>query len=109
MPASASPDPHRLMPVSSRNRLYRRARLASLVTRRGLHRLRTRLLLFSGWIWVAAGSLVGFEMLEILLGGLIAVPEALPIVLLALAFAWYFRRGILRLWRRMSHRNARRR
>jgi hypothetical protein len=48
-------------------------------------------------------------MLEILLGGLIAVPEALPIVLLALAFAWYFRRGILRLWRRMSHRNARRR
>ncbi|GAB3807018.1 hypothetical protein GCM10028798_30790 [Humibacter antri] len=55
------------------------------------------LALFSGWVWVAAGSLVGFEVLELLLGGLIAVPEALPIVLLALAIVWYFRRGIRRL------------
>ncbi|HVX06573.1 hypothetical protein [Humibacter sp.] len=77
-------------------------RLAFAVFRRDVNRTRSRLLLFSGWVWVAAGSLVGFEMLEILVGGLIAVPEVLPVVLIALAFAWYFRRGIRRMWWRAS-------
>lgn len=92
------------MPISSsaradapRRRLPRRARLVLLVARRQVHRTHLRLALFSGWVWVAAGSLVGFEALELLLGGLLAVPEALPIVLLALALVWYFRRGIRRL------------
>ena len=87
-----------------RRGLARRLRLAILLAGRLAHRTHLRLALFSGWVWVAAGSLIGFEALEILLGGLIAVPEALPIVLLALAVVWYFRRGIRRLLARIVDR-----
>ena len=57
---------------------------------------------------MAAASLVGFEVLEILLGTMIAVPEALPIVLLALAAVWYFRRGLRRAWGGLTSRRRHR-
>jgi len=66
-----------------------------------------RLTLFSGWTWVAAGSLVGFEMLDIVLGGLLLAPELLPVAILLLAGIWYFRRGLRRLWTRLRARMAR--
>lgn len=94
MPVSSSARAHTSI---SRHRLPRRLRLAILLARRLAYRTHLHLALFSGWVWVAAGSLVGFEALELLLGGLFAVPEALPIVLLTLALVWYFRRGIRRL------------
>ncbi|MHA7987139.1 hypothetical protein ACX9R5_15170 [Rathayibacter sp. CAU 1779] len=91
-------------PSPTRRRSARRARLALLLIARGVRRARLRLALFSGWVWVAAASLVGFEVLEILLGTFLAAPEALPIVLLVLAAVWYFRRTLLRLWHRLSAR-----
>jgi hypothetical protein len=102
MPASPHTDARPVRRALLDLRPVRVIRLTCAVFRREVNRTRSRLLLFSGWVWVAAGSLVGFEMLEILLGGLIAVPEVLPVVLIALAFAWYFRRGIGRMWRRAS-------
>jgi hypothetical protein len=93
---------------AARSRPARRLRLAWLRARRGIRRLHLRLALFSGWVWVAAASLVGFEVLEILLGTMIAVPEALPIVLLALAAVWYFRRTLSRAWRRLTLRRRNR-
>ncbi|NNC13186.1 hypothetical protein HII28_15025 [Planctomonas sp. JC2975] len=92
------------MPSSARRPAARRMRLALLLITRGIRRARLRLALFSGWVWVAAASLVGFEVLEILLGALLAAPEVLPLVLLALAAVWYFRRALVRLWRRLSSR-----
>jgi hypothetical protein len=109
MPASPHIDARPVRRALLDLRPVRVIRLAFAVFRREVSRTRSRLLLFSGWVWVAAGSLVGFELLEILLGGLIAVPEVLPVVLIALAFAWYFRRGIRLIWRRASARWRRRR
>jgi len=109
MPASPHTDARAVRRALLDLRPVRVIRLAFVVLRRDVNRMRSRLLLFSGWVWVAAGSLVGFEMLEILLGGLIAVPEVLPVVLIALALAWYFRRGIRRMWRRTTSRRAHRR
>ncbi|GAA4156039.1 hypothetical protein GCM10022286_05880 [Gryllotalpicola daejeonensis] len=73
---------------------------------RFLGRIHRRLTLFSGWTWIAAGSLIGFEALELVFGTFVLVPELLPLVILCLALAWYFRRHIRRLW---SHARARRR
>lgn len=88
------------MPACSPS-LVRRSRLALLVARRGIRRLHFRLIRFSSWVWVAAASLVGIEVLELLLGAFIAAPELLPLVLLALAATWYFRRGLTRVRRRV--------
>lgn len=54
-------------------------------------RLHTRATLFSGWTWVAAGSLIGFEMLDIVFGAFILAPELLPLAILGLALVWLFR------------------
>lgn len=54
-------------------------------------RLHTRATLFSGWTWVAAASLIGFETLDIVFGAFILAPELLPLVLVALALTWVFR------------------
>lgn len=48
-------------------------------------------MLFSGWIWLAAGSLVGFEVLDLVLASLGFAPEMVPMVLLALALVWWLR------------------
>jgi hypothetical protein len=81
-------------------------------------RLHTRASLFSGWTWVAAGSLIGFEMLDIVFGAFILAPEFLPLVIVALALIWLFRdrlrRARLRLrvqlrLARMRRRRAQRR
>ncbi len=82
-------------------RRSRPRRLFALVRARcrRLHRRSVaRLVLFSGWTWVAAGSFVGFEMLEIIFGAFILAPELLPIVLIVLASAWYFRARLRRSW-----------
>lgn len=54
-------------------------------------RLHTRATLFSGWTWVAAASLIGFEALDIVFGAMILAPELLPLVIVALALTWVFR------------------
>ncbi|QIZ98787.1 hypothetical protein [Leifsonia sp. PS1209] len=54
-------------------------------------RLHTRATLFSGWTWVAAASLIGFETLDIVFGAFILAPELLPLVIVGLALAWVFR------------------
>ncbi len=46
-------------------------------------------------IWVAAGSLVGFEMLDVALAGAALVPEVAPLLLLSLAILWWARSRVL--------------
>ena len=87
------------MPIRHLIRLVRRrVRLAILRLRTRWRRATRFLWRFTGWVWVAAGSLVGFEALELILTGLLAAPEFVPIVLFVLAAAWFFRAGIRRLW-----------
>ena len=78
--------------------LAHRLRRTLFRLRRAARRFTGRLWQFSGWIWVAAGSLVGFEALELVLTGLLAAPEFVPVVLVVLAAAWFCRAGIRRLW-----------
>lgn len=77
------------------------------LTRRFILRIATRAALFGGWIWCAAASLVGLETFEIIVGTFALAPELLPLVILGLALAWYFRERVRRtsrraraLWRR---------
>jgi hypothetical protein len=74
----------------------RNVRLALLLLRRRLRRSTLLLWRFSTWVWLAAGALVGFEVLELVLTGLLAAPEFVPLLLLVLALIWLFRRGIRR-------------
>ncbi len=85
-------------PVHSRVR--RRARLARLLLRRRVERLTWPFWRFGTWMFLAAGALVGFEVLEVVLGGFILAPELVPLVLLALATAWAVRCGVRALRRR---------
>lgn len=78
-------------------------------------RLHARATLFSGWTWVAAASLIGFETLDIVFGAMILAPELLPLVIVGLALTWLFRerlrRAIIRLrarWRLGRLRRAER-
>jgi hypothetical protein len=59
-------------------------------------------MLFGGWTWVAAGSLLGFEMLDVVLGSFLLAPELLPLVILALAIVWLFRERLLHLRRHLA-------
>ncbi|RDV43469.1 hypothetical protein DOE76_17515 [Leifsonia sp. ku-ls] len=59
-------------------------------------RLHTQATLFSGWTWVAAASLIGFEALDIVFGAFILAPELLPLVIVGLALAWLFRERLRR-------------
>lgn len=61
-------------------------------------------MLFSGWTWVAAGSLVGFEMLDIIFGSFLVAPELLPLVILGLACAYVFRVRLRRVRTRVIAR-----
>ena len=85
------------MPFSA----FRRSRAAAV---RAMTRVHRRLTLFSGWTWVAAGSLIGFEMLDVIFGTFILMPELLPLVILCLALAWYFRGRLRRGWGRLRAR-----
>jgi len=95
------------MPVSHH---HRRPARALTGIRRTLHRLNTRAVLFSGWTWIAAGSLIGFEAFDLVFGAIAFAPELLPVVVLALALAWLFRERLRRAWRRLRvYRRLRRR
>lgn len=83
-------------PARAGRRASRNARLALLLLRRRLRRSTLLLWRFSTWVWLAAGALVGFEVLELVLTGLLAAPELVPLLLLVLALIWLFRRGIRR-------------
>lgn len=77
--------------------------------RRLLRTVTERLWVFSGWTWVAAGSLVGFEVLEIIFTSFALAPELLPAVLvaMALAYVWRERLAVLRQRFRIRRRAAR--
>ena len=60
--------------------------------------------LFSGWTWVAAASLIGFETLDIVFGAFILAPELLPLVIVGLALAWLFRERLRRARTRVRPR-----
>lgn len=98
-----------IRPPLNRHTFFRWARL-HLFRARGIKRgVAERLTLFSGWTWVAAGSLVGFEMLEIIFGGFILAPELLPLAILTLAILWLFRERIQTLRKRAYVRRRARR
>ncbi|MCL2794255.1 MAG: hypothetical protein FWD85_02990 [Microbacteriaceae bacterium] len=82
------------------------ARIAATwtVVRRASAQTRQSLTLFTGWAWIAAGSLVGFEMLDIIFGTAVLVPELLPLVILTLALAWFCRQRVRRGWSRLRAR-----
>lgn len=76
---------------------YRRNRLRLIRIRRIGRTWVMRLTLLSGWAWVAAASLVGFEMFDIIFGAFILAPELLPLVIIALACIWFFRDRVQQL------------
>ncbi|BDZ48155.1 hypothetical protein GCM10025867_03960 [Frondihabitans sucicola] len=80
------------------------ARLVLRRTSRALGAVSARLTLFSGWTWIAAGSLIGFEMLEIVFSSFLLVPELLPVVLLVLAGVFFFRARIVSMRARLTIR-----
>lgn len=100
MPFSHRPTPShnlRAQPKSQARTFFRRFRFQLIRARRAYRKVNNRLMLLSGWTWVAAGSLVGFEMLDILFGALILAPEFLPLVIIMLALIWVFREKLREL------------
>lgn len=90
----------RLKPRRFRVRPLRQLRLHWRLTRRSIRRIAARATLFGGWIWFAAVSLIGLETFEIIVGTFALAPELLPLVILGLALAWYFRERLRRALRR---------
>lgn len=88
--------PLRSKPPRYRWPALRRLGLLCRLARRLSSRVATRLTLFGGWVWFAAGSLIGFEAFDIIFGTFALAPELLPFVILGLALTWYFRRQIHR-------------
>lgn len=68
-----------------------------LHARRIGRRCATTLTLFGGWTWVAASSLVGFEVFELIFSSFALAPELLPLVIITLAAIWFFRDRTRRL------------
>ncbi|CAN5339519.1 hypothetical protein BH11ACT4_BH11ACT4_24330 [soil metagenome] len=64
--------------------------------RNAFRRLIVRLSVLNGWAWVAAASIVGFEGLEVLLVSMVAAPEFVPLLIVALALAAVIRNRWLR-------------
>lgn len=73
--------------------------------RNTIRRLTDRLKLLSGWSWVAAASLIGFEGIEVHMVGMLAAPEFVPVVILTLALVALARD----YWRRRTTPGLRRR
>ena len=93
----------------SRPPALRRVKLLRLRTCRAARRLGMRVTLFGGWVWFAAGSLIGFEAFDILFGTFALAPEMLPLVIFGLAMTWYFRGHLRRTWTRArAYRRLRR-
>jgi hypothetical protein len=98
----------------NKRRRYRSQSLRRLVLlwrlgRRHVCRVAMRATLFGGWVWFAAGSLIGFEAFDIIFGTFALAPELLPFVILGLALTWYFRGRVRRaLARARAHRRIRR-
>ena len=105
MPAPPAPSFHR--PLS-----YRPIRRLALLTRLGRRLYRRgalRALSFGGWVWLAAGSAIGFEAFDILFGTFALAPELLPFAILGIALVWYFRERLRRLTARArAYRRLRR-
>ncbi len=76
-------------PLSSRP--VRRLALLYRLSRRLYRRMALRATSFGGWVWLAAGSAIGFEAFDILFGAFALAPELLPLAVLGIALAWYFR------------------
>jgi len=82
---------HRSKPPRYRSPALRRLGLVCRLVPRLCSRVAMRATLFGGWVWFAAGSLVGFEAFDIIFGTFALAPELLPLVILGLALTWYFR------------------
>ncbi len=80
---------------------FRRARLVRARLRRVRRRIEARLVLFSGWVWVAAVSLVGIEVFEVVFGTFVLAPELLPVALVVMALASLFRERLRHARRRV--------
>lgn len=81
--------------------LVRNTRLAHLRARRIGRRLTTQLMLFGGWTWVAAISLIGFEVFDLLFLSFALAPEFLPLAIIFLAVAWFLRERLRSVWSRI--------
>lgn len=75
----------------------RRLGLLWRLARQAYRRLAIRATLFGGWVWFAAGSLIGFEAFDIVFGTFVLAPELLPLVILGLAVTWYLRGQVRRV------------
>jgi hypothetical protein len=100
---------HRAKAPRYRSPALRRLGLLCRLARRISRRLAMRATLFGGWVWFAAGSLVGFEAFDIIFGTFALAPELIPIVILGLALTWYFRGQVQRVsTRARAYRRLRR-
>ncbi|PZE29760.1 hypothetical protein DEI86_00160 [Curtobacterium sp. MCBD17_028] len=84
------------MPPRYRQPFPRKISLWRARVRRARYGAARLLMLFTGWVWFAAASFVGFEMFDMIFGTFLLAPELLPVVLIGLAFAWYFRETLSR-------------
>ena len=96
-------------PPRYRSPVLRRLGLLWRLVRRASRRMAVRATLFGGWVWFAAGSLIGFEAFDIVFGTFALAPELLPLVILGLALTWYFRGQVRRVsTRARAYRRLRR-
>ncbi len=96
-------------PPRYRSPTPRRLGLLWRLARRLSRRVAMRATLFGGWVWFAAGSLIGFEAFDIIFGTFALAPELLPVVILGLALTWYFRGQVRRVsTRARAYRRLRR-
>ncbi|MCB5281499.1 hypothetical protein BJQ89_01244 [Arthrobacter sp. ES1] len=96
-------------PPRYRSAAHRRLGLLWQLARRAFRQVTMRATLFGGWVWFAAGSLIGFEAFDIVFGTFALAPELLPLVILGLALTWYFRGQIRRVsTRARAYRRLRR-
>ncbi|HKT57906.1 MAG TPA: hypothetical protein VJR25_14170 [Microbacterium sp.] len=79
------------IPRQTRTRVRRRLHLAGLRLKRAASRVIRSVYLVNAAVWTAAGALVGFEVLDALVGGMVVAPEAVPLLLVALALWWWVR------------------
>jgi len=83
---------------SRRPTILRHCRLAGLRVRRVARRSNQQLILFGGWTWVAALSLIGFETFDILFLSFALAPEFIPLVIILLAIIWFLRERLRAVW-----------
>ena len=61
-----------------RSQSLRRLLLLWMLARRLVHRMVMRATHLGGWVWLAAGSLIGFEAFDIIFGTFALAPRATP-------------------------------